>query len=426
MRRLGQGRVLYPAPVIDFDHNASTSLAPEVAEEMARLQRDTRLQGNPSSVHGRGRQARKLLEDARRMLAAAVDADPLGITFTSGGTEADNLALLGLAGACVWPARGEGTPDFTSTGHVGVLSSALEHPAVSFALSRLERLGHPVHRVPPDAQGRITPAAVSEALRAAESPRVLSLMWANHELGNAYDLPAIVEAVRAFEQEQDELSPAAGPDTRIQVHSDAVQALGKVPLAFRASGLDAMSISSHKVRGPKGIGALVHRKSLRLHPIWGGGHQERGLRTGTESPIAAMGFALAATHAVAQVEARRAHLEPLRERLREGLKTMPGVQLHGDPSAHTANTVCASFEGCKGELLMMSLDLEGVCVSTGSACSAGTLEPSPVLLALGLDPARAQGALRFSLGPDSQAAEVDRVLELLEQIVPRVRKGSVP
>ena len=400
----GRGACYIPRPVIDFDHNATTSLHPEVAEAMARLQTDAGLQGNPSSVHARGRRARAVLEEARRRLAAALRAPPLGITFTSGGTEADNLAVRGLAGQ----QRKEGRA-------MGLASSRLEHPAVRTAVEAMEQRGHTLVWVAPDDQGRITADALGEALQAAKAAEapvgVVSLAWANHELGNRYDIPELVARARAH-------------DPEIRVHSDAVQALGKVPVDFGLSELDAMSVSSHKVRGPKGIGALVHLAHRRFDPLWSGGQQERGHRTGTENPISAMGFALAAELAVAELEARRERLAPLRARLVEGLAGIEGATVHGDPEANTANTVSASFAGCKGELLMMSLDLEGVCVSTGSACSAGTLEPSPVLLALGLDAAHAGSALRFSMGSDTQAAEVERVLELLEVIVPRVRGGA--
>lgn len=389
--------VLYPRAVIDFDQNATTPVHPEVAEFLAKLYRDTAGHGNPSSVHGRGRKARAWLEEARRRLAATVGASALELTFTSGGTEADQLAIRGAARAL----RKAGAPS-------GVLSSPVEHAAVRDALVRLEAEGHPVVRVRPDGCGRFAIDALVAAVDAAPEVGLVSLAHANHELGNFYALDAWVPALREGHRD-------------LLIHSDAVQAFGKRPLDFAALDLDMMSLSSHKVRGPKGIGALVHRAHTKIEGLWGGGKQERGRRTGTEDPIAALGFALAAELAVSALAARAARVEPLRDRLLEGLRKLSGVDILGDLDAHVGNTLCATFEGCEGELLMMNLDLEGICVSTGSACSVGTVGASEVLLGLGLAPARARSALRFSLGPDNDAAQVDRLLSLLPGIVDRVR-----
>lgn len=385
--------------MIDFDHNATTALDPRVRAAMIELLQDESLDGNPSSVHGRGRAARAVIEAARRELAGALGVEPLGVTFTSGGTEADALALLG---SCRWLRRA-GRPS-------GLLCTTIEHPAVLGAGERLAAEGGTQAFMPVDARGRLAPQTVVAALRANPELGVLSIAAANHELGNRYDIPAIVAAVR---------SEIERP---IVIHSDAVQAFGKVPIAFEAWGLDLMSVSSHKIHGPKGVGALVHRPQLELEPLWLGGSQERGRRTGTESVIAIHGFGVAAGLVARELEDRRNHFVPLRERLLAGLRArVADVVIHGDVEHTLGNTIMASIPGCSGELLLINLDLEGIAVSTGSACNSGKLSGSKVLHALGVAPELASSALRLSLGKDSRAQEVDVLLDRLPTIVERVR-----
>ncbi len=264
-------------------------------------------------------------------------------------------------------------------------------------------------RVDVDAAGRIDAAEVAQRLVDDPELGLVSLAAANHELGNVYDIAAIVAAARAVRED-------------VIVHTDAVQAFGKIPIALGDWGVDALSLSAHKIGGPAGIGALVHRKHLRFAPLMFGGHQERGNRVGTEAVVLAEGFGVAARLAAAEVD-RFAAVRTLRQALLDGLAPL-GARIHGDPTANTGNTVNAGFEGCPGELVCMSLDLEGFAVSTGAACSAGTLEPSPVLLALGLDPRRAAEAIRISLGPRNTAADVEGLLAVLPVILDRVR-GAV-
>jgi cysteine desulfurase len=391
--------MIYASAVIDFDHNATTALDPRVRAAMIELLEDPELDGNPSSVHGRGRAARAVVEAARRELAGALGVEPLGVTFTSGGTEADALALLG---SCRWLRRA-GRP-------CGLLCTVIEHPAVLGAGERLAAEGVARAFVPVDGLGRLAPETVVAALRANPELGVLSIAAANHELGNCYDIPAIVAAVRAEVERP------------IVIHSDAVQAFGKVPLAFDAWGLDLMSVSSHKIHGPKGVGALVHRPQLELEPLWIGGSQERGRRVGTESMLGIHGFGAAAGLVARELADRRGNFVPLRERLIAGLRTrVPDVVIHGDPERTLGNTVMASIPGCSGELLLINLDLEGIAVSTGSACNSGKLSGSKVLHALGVAPELASSALRISLGKHSRADEVDVLLERLPAIVERIR-----
>jgi cysteine desulfurase len=387
--------------VIDFDHNATTPLDSAVRAAMIELLGDPTLDGNPSSVHGRGRAARSVLETARRRLAAALEAEPLGVTFTSGGTEADALAILGSCRAL----QAAGRP-------CALLTTKIEHPAVLGASERLQREGLARVFVEVDERGRLAPAQVVAALEDHPEVGVVSLAAANHELGNRYDIPAIVQAIR-------------GLDRPIVIHSDAVQAFGKIPVSFAGWGVDLLSVSSHKIHGPKGVGALIHRQHYSLDPLWIGGSQERGRRVGTEAVPAIHGFGVAAQLVAEQLDGRRSHVASLRERLLTGLRErVADAIVHGDPEQHLGNTVLVSIPGCSGELLLMNLDLEGIAVSTGSACNSGKIGGSKVLLALGVDPQLAGCALRISLGKDNQAAQIDRLLELLPGVVARVRANG--
>lgn len=381
--------------MIDLDHNATTPPDPRVRAALAELLRREDL-GNPSSPHARGRAAREVVEDARRRVAAALGAEPLGVTFTAGGTEADNLAVLGVARAL----RAQGRPH-------GVLTSPLEHPAVGAAVAQLAAEGHPVELVPVDGAGRIDPEGVGERLRARPELGLVSLSAANHELGNAYDVPALAAAARAAR-------PA------VLVHSDAVQAVGKLPVSLRAWGVDMLSVSAHKLGGPAGVGALVHTRGLRVAPLLRGGAQERGRRPGTEATWLVHGFGLAVELAAAEQAQRRATMALRRERLLAGV-TRLGARIHGDPEHHVGNTLGLAFPGCPGELVMIALDLEGIAVATGAACSSGLAEPSPVLRALGHGREEALEGVRLSLGPATTDAEVDTVLAALARVLPRIR-----
>ncbi|MEM7154825.1 MAG: cysteine desulfurase family protein [Myxococcota bacterium] len=384
--------------MIDLDHNATTPLDPRVRASMGELLAREDL-GNPSSQHGRGRQAREVVEAARRRVAQAVEAEPLGVTFTSGGTEANNLAILGVARALAKAGRPH-----------GVLTSALEHPSVAAAIDVLAAEGHPVKRIEVDAQGRIDPDMVAARLGAEPRLGIVSLAAANHELGNAYDIAAIARAAR-------EASP------QVRVHCDAVQAVGKLPVSFRGWGVDLLSISAHKLGGPAGAGALVHDRGLKLQALRHGGAQERGRRPGTEATLLVHGFGHAISLAASEQPARHANMAARRSRLVRGLQAL-GARIHGDPDHHTGNTVNVGFEGTEGELVMMNLDLAGIAVSTGAACSAGLPEPSPVLLALGQSVPLAREAVRMSLSPNTSDADIDAVLTALAEALPRIRKAG--
>ncbi len=392
-------RAIGPGPVIDLDHNATTPLHPDVAATMAQILENGGLRGNPSSLHRGGQIARSRVEAARGAVAKALGARRGEVVFTSGGTEADNLAIFGA----VEHLRRARRPH-------GVLTTALEHPAVSRSVARLEASGVPVIRVDPDPHGRIEPAQVADAVRDHADLGLVSLAAANHELGNAYDVAGFVAAARSVR-----------PD--VLIHTDAVQAFGKVEIHAKDWGVDLLSVSAHKAYGPRGVGALVVREGLKLAPRSAGGMQERGLRTGTEATLLIEGFGLAARLVSSELVSRQAHVRPLRAQLAAGLAAM-GAVVQGDPKCHIGNTVSARFEGCDGQILLIALDLEGFAVSTGAACSSGAVEPSPVLVALGLDPRVARGALRLSLGRDSGHADVARFLERLPELVARAREGG--
>lgn len=397
----GCGGVLYEAAVRYLDHNATTPLDPRVRDVVIAVLSDDGLQGNPSSVHAAGQRARAVVEQARRAVARAVAAAPLEVTFTAGGTEADNLAILGAARAL----RAAGRP-------CGVLTTAVEHPAVLAPAQALAREGHPVVLLPVDGCGRIDLRALAATLQDHPEIGVVSLAAANHELGNAYDVAAMSATART-----------AAPHAVI--HCDAVQAFGKLPLEFAALGVDLLSLSAHKIHGPKGVGALVVRRGRELAPALFGGPQERGKRPGTESIAAIAGFGKAAELAVAEITVRGEHTTGLVRRLRAGLAALPGARIHGDLERSTGTTVNVGFAGCDGQLLLINLDLAGIAVSTGAACSSGTLEPSPVLRALGQAPEVAREALRISVGKDNTLEDVEALLAALPAILERVRGAEV-
>jgi tRNA (5-methylaminomethyl-2-thiouridylate)-methyltransferase len=382
------------AAAVYLDHAATTPLAPEALAAMQAALAE--LGGNPSSVHAAGRRARAAVEEARRDVAALLGADAEEIVFTSGGTEGDNLAIRGLALA----ARARRPELGARGGHV--ISSPLEHPAVHGALAELEREGFAVTRLPVDARGAIDP----DALRAALRPDTLlvSLAAANHEIGNRYDIAAFAA-----------LAHAAGA----LFHTDAVQAAGKIALELAAAGVDAATVSAHKLHGPKGVGALYVRRGVDLHPLLAGGHQERERRPGTENSAGIVGFGRAARLARAGLADAAPRLEALRDRLERGLLAVPGARRHGGERAPGITSV--AFDGAPGQLVAIGLDLEGICVSTGAACTSGSLQPSPVLLALGLPPARAAEAIRISVGRTTTDAEIDRLLDVMPGVVARVR-----
>lgn len=385
-------------PLIYMDHAATTPMRPEVVAAMRPyLESDF---GNPSSLHAAGRRARDAVERARERVAGALGCKPLEVIFTSGGTEADNLALFGPAGART--AAGDGP------GHL--ITSPIEHHAVAYAADRLAREGWEVTRLPVDGHGRVAPEAVEEAVR--EDTAVVSIILANNEIGTVQPVGEIARRLEG---------------RGIVIHTDAVQAVGKVPCLPRDLGVDLLSISGHKIYGPKGVGCLYVRQGTRMDPVSVGGPHEFGRRAGTENVPGIVGFAVALELAVGDLEAHTAHCEGLRRRLLEGITgAIDGVTVHGHPEERHPGILSVGFEGVASEALVVHLDEAGVAVSSGSACTEEILAPSHVLLALGLPPEKAAAGVRFSLGRSNREAQIDVVLDLLTRLVPELRGGMSP
>ncbi len=387
-----------------LDHAATTPMVPAA---LAAMTEQLRVVGNPSSLHRAGRTARRVVEESREAIAQALGARPSEVVFTSGGTEADNLAVKGL----FWARR---TAD---PRRVRILASAVEHHAVLDCVEWLA--GHdgaePVW-LDVDEMGRVRPETVRAAIESdPESVALVTVMWANNEVGTVQPIAEIVAIAHSY---------------GIPVHSDAVQAVGQLPINFAASGLDALTISGHKVGGPLGVGALIVARDLLLTPVLHGGGQERDLRSGTLDTPAIAGFAAAVQDAVASQPARAAALVELREDLvRRVLTAVPDAVLNGDPGVEASERLPGNahfgFPGCEGDALLMLLDARGVECSTGSACTAGVARPSHVLLAMGSDDERARGTLRFSLGHTSTEADVDALLAVLPSAVERAKRAGV-
>jgi cysteine desulfurase len=374
-----------------FDYNATTPLAPEAVDAVTRATRD--LFGNASSVHHFGQQAKAALDDARSAVAALVGADPFEVVFTAGGTESDNFAIRGVAEAV------EGS------GRRHLIASSIEHEAVLNTLKALGRRGWRTTLLPVDQSGIVSPDRLREAL--ADDTAIVSVMHANNEIGTIQPIAELA----ALAHERGAL-----------MHTDAVQSAGKIPVDARALGVDLLSISAHKFNGPKGTGALWIKRGTRLQPILTGGKHERNRRAGTENVPAIAGMGVAARLAASKMPSETARVGALRDRLEAGiLAAVPGTAVNGAPATRVPNTTNISFDRIEAESLLIALDLEGVAVSTGSACSSGTLEPSHVLRAMGLPPHRTQNSLRFSLGMFSTEEEVDFVVEILPRLVDKLR-----
>ncbi|MGN7189847.1 cysteine desulfurase family protein [Curtobacterium sp. SAFR-003] len=372
------------APVY-LDHAATTPMLPEA---LAAFTAALGTVGNPSSIHSAGQRAKMLLEDGRAAVARSLDAEPVEVVFTSGGTESINLAVKGM----YW-ARQQDRP------RPRIVVPAGEHHATVDTVEWLERHeGAVVDVVPLDAQGRVDLAGLEARLAAADDVALVTFLWANNEVGTLQPVDRIVA-----------LAHAAG----VPVHSDAVAAYGQVPLSFRASGLDALSVSAHKVGGPVGIGALVLGRGSTVEPLIHGGGQQRQVRSGTQDAPSAAAFGVAAGTPHADVTA-------LRDRLVAGVvAAVPSAVLMGDPVDRLPGNAHFTFPGCEGDSLLFLLDAAGVAVSTGSACQAGVPEASHVLLAMGLDEQDARGALRITLGHTSTEADVDAFLAALPDAVAR-------
>jgi cysteine desulfurase len=374
-----------------LDYNASAPIMPSVADAMTRVLRD--VCGNASSIHQFGQANKARLDEARDQVARLVGGEAGEIVFTGGGTEADNLAIRGAALA------------LATTGRTHIVVSAIEHEAVLNTAKALGREGFTVSVIPAGSDGRVDPDEVRRAITSTTA--IVSLMLANNETGVVQPVAMCAEAARA---------------RGAIFHTDAVQAAGKIPLRVRDLGADLLSLSAHKFGGPQGIGALWIRKGVSLRSHMTGGKQERGRRAGTENVAAAVGMGVAAA-SIADLSLPALRVAAERDRLESGLlAAVPDVIVNGVESARVPNTSNVSFLGAEGESLVIALDLEGIAVSTGSACSAGTLEPSHVLRGMGLAPARVQSALRFSLGAATSDAEIDHVLAVLPGIVARLRR----
>ena len=384
---------------IYLDHSATTPVDPRVADAMARSL--TENFGNPSSVHGFGQQARAAVDRARREVAALIAAKPNEIVFTSGGTEANNLAIRGLCEASAAHGR-------------HIITSAIEHPSVRGVCDALEKRGWEIRRLPVYESGIIRLDDLNAALR--PDTVLVTLMWANNEIGTIqpiHEAGALIRERRKHGQRH------------LWFHTDAVQAAGRLPLNVDDAGCDLLSISAHKLYAPKGIGALYVRRGVRLAVQNVGGHQERERRAGTENVPAIVAFGEAAKLAREEMPERVAHDSALRDRFERHVTEQIGdVVMNGDREHRLSHLSNISFRFIEGEGLLINLDLEGVAVSTGSACSSGTLEPSPVIRALGVNDELARGSIRFSFGKDNTDADVDYVVDVLSGAVERLRALS--
>jgi cysteine desulfurase len=373
-----------------FDHAATTPMVPQAIEAMTREL--TRV-GNASSLHGSGRSARRVVEEAREVVAACVGARPSEVILTAGGTEADNLAVKGA----FW----------SSPTRSSVVTSGIEHSAVLDSVGWLGEVGADLSMVGVDVTGRIDIAALAEAV--SDSTALVSIMWGNNEVGTLQPIAEVVE-----------IADQHGAVT----HSDAVQAVGRVPVDFAASGLDLLSLSAHKLGGPHGIGALLARRDVTLTPVLHGGGQERDVRSGTVDVAAVAGFAAALEFATERLSAEERRLRELRALLiMEVLAAVPDAILHGpaNPADALPGIVNVSFPGCSADALLLLLDAADIDCSTGSACSAGVAQPSHVLLAMGGGEAEARSSLRFSLGHTSTATDIDALATALPDAISRAR-----
>ena len=382
-----------------LDHAATTPMLPAAIEAMtAHLAKV----GNANSLHASGRNARRVVEEARETIARALGCRPGDVVFTSGGTESDNLALKGI----FWARRAE------DPRRVRILSTAIEHHAVLDPLHWLgEAEGAEVELLPVDQQARLRLDALRAAVeRDPASVALISVMWANNEVGTLQPMAEVV---------------ALAAQHGIPVHTDAVQAIGAVPVDFAASGVDALSLTGHKVGGPYGVGALIVRRDLRVSALVHGGGQERDIRSGTLDPPAIAGLAAAIEASVKHQDEHATRLETLRDELvRRVVEVVPEAHLHGDPGDRLPGNAHIGFPGCEGDSLLMLLDARGIECSTGSACSAGVAQPSHVLIAMGCDDDQARHSLRFSLGHTSTAADVDALVAAIGPVVERARTAK--
>jgi cysteine desulfurase len=374
-----------------FDHNATTPVDASAADAMMRVLREE--YGNASSVHRLGQQAKSIMDEARTLVSTLIGAEPSELVFTSGGTEADNFALRGAAEA------------LEPTGRKHLIATAIEHEAVLVTLKALARRGWRTTLLPVGESGIVSVDALKEVL--TDDTAIVSVMHANNELGTIQPVAELAAIAR----------------TRGALfHTDAVQSVAKIPVNARTLGVDLLSLSAHKFNGPKGAGALWIKRGTRIAPILTGGKHERTRRAGTENVPAIAGMGVAAAQGRTKLAGESARIGLLRDRLeREVLDRIPGTMVNGAREPRVPNTTNISFDRIEAESLLIALDLEGIAVSTGAACSSGTLEPSHVLRAMGLPTHRAQNSIRFSLGAGNTDVEIDYLLEKLPRTVEKLR-----
>ena len=380
-----------------LDHNATTPVSQTVERKLLET---GKLFGNASSMHRRGRDARAAVEEARAAVAALIGAEPGEIYFTASGSESNNTVLGTLADP----------PDgslFTG-GRSGLVTSVIEHPCVLKTAEYLERKGHSVRRVGVDERGFVCPEELEKMI--TQQTGLVSLMFANNEIGTVQDIGA---------------AAATAHRAGALFHTDAVQAVGKIPVDVRAMDVDYLTLSGHKIYGPKGVGVLFVKKGAPLAPLIHGGHQEHGLRAGTYNTPGIAGLGAAALEAAEHLEEYALREASLRDRLLDGIKTrIPDVRVNGNPERGLPNTLNVSFLGAEGEAILLYLDMEGIEVSTGSACATGSLEPSYVLTATGLGPELAHGSIRFSLGRDTSESDIDYTVDVLVEVIAKIRAMS--
>ncbi|HJM36983.1 MAG: cysteine desulfurase NifS [Dehalococcoidales bacterium] len=378
---------------IYLDYAATTPMRSEVVEAM--LPYFTEVFGNPSTIYSYGQEAKEAIEASRSKIASLIKAQEEEIIFTGSGTEADNLALTGIIYAS------EGKKDH-------IITSAIEHHAVSETTKFLEKRRYKISYLPVDKYGLVNPADVKKALTVKTA--LISIMHANNEVGTIEPIKEIGRIAR---------------EAKVYFHTDAVQAVGHIGVDVKELGVDLLSISAHKLYGPKGVGALYIRKGTRIAPLMHGGEQEKRRRAGTENVPGIVGLGVAAELALEEIEEEAGRLRQLRDRLVEGLKErIKHIHFNGHPVKRLPNNVNICVEYVEGESMVLNLDLEGICVSTGSACTSSNLEPSHVLSSMGLPPELAHGSLRFTLGKWTTNEDIDRVLEVLPRIVAKLRAMS--
>lgn len=378
---------------IYLDNAATTPVRREVFEAMVPYLTDK--YGNPSSIHSYGREARADLNRAREQVAAAIGAAPEEIIFTAGGSEADNLAIKGTALAM-----------YGEKSHI--ITSAVEHHAVLHSVESLKRLGFSVTILPVDSEGMVDPEDVKRAI--TPETCLISIMYANNEVGTIQPIEEISRIAR---------------EAGVLFHTDAVQAVGHMPVDVKSLGVDMLSLSGHKFYGPKGVGALYARRGVRLAPLIDGGAQERKRRAGTENMAGIVGIGMAIELAVSEMDEVSAKEERLRDKLMEGLtQRIPDVKLNGHRRLRLPNNVNMSFLYVEGESLLLNLDMEGIAASSGSACTSGSLAPSHVLMAMGIPHEVAHGSVRMTLGRYTEDADVERVLDVMPRIVEKLRAMS--